>query len=196
MIETARLRISPFSKIDFDVFVSKMLTDPRVVAFYYSYRQLKSLGEIRRKAESDFWDEFELSRDKYGWATWSARERSNEEVMIGWCGLLHGELSDVHGKPELQYMIAGDCHGKGYATEFARAVLHRAASDQIADTIVATVDMPNIGSVRVLEKLGFERIGQTSAYGSDEMYLYELSLVQGLYDQPDLAGTSPPGNSG
>jgi len=178
MFETSRLCISPFSSSDFDIFVSKMLTDPRVVEFYYSYQNLDSFEAIRRKAESDFWDEFELSRDKYGWPTWSARERSNEEVMIGWCGLLHGELSGVHGKPELQYMIAGNCHGKGYATEFAQAVLQRAASDQVADSIVATVDIPNVGSVKVLEKLGFERIGQTSAYGSDEMYLYELALVK------------------
>ena len=178
MIETARLRISPFSSDDFEIFVSEMLTDPRVVEFYYSYQNLNRLEEIRQKAEADFWKEFELSRDNYGWPTWSARERSNAEMMVGWCGLLHGELSDTHGKPELQYMIAGSCHGKGYATEFARAVLQRAAEDQVADSVVATVDIPNIGSVKVLEKLGFQRIGQTSAYGSDQMYLYELSLVE------------------
>ena len=27
---------------------------------------------------------------------------------------------------------------------------------------------------RVLEKLGFERAGKIHAYGSDEMYLYEM----------------------
>jgi RimJ/RimL family protein N-acetyltransferase len=177
MIETSRLRISPFSGSDFDTFISEMLTDPRVVEFYYQYHNVSSLEAIRRMAESDFWDVFELSRDKYGWPTWSARERSNEDVMVGWCGLVYGELSDAHGTPELQYMMAGNCHGKGYATEFAREVLQRAASDQIADSIVATVDIPNIGSVKVLEKLGFEHIGRTSAYGSDEMYLYKLSLL-------------------
>lgn len=177
MIETSRLRILPFSNSDFDIFVSEMLTDPHVVEFYYSYQDLSGVEAIRQKAESDFWNEFELSREKYSWPTWSARERSDEKVMVGWCGLLHGELSKVNGKPELQYMIAGNSHGKGYATEFASAVLRQAATDQISDSVVATVDMPNIGSVRVLEKLGFERTGQIHAYGSDEMYLYELSLV-------------------
>ncbi len=178
VIETARLRISPFSVSDFDIFVNEMLTDPRVVQFYYSYQDLNDLEEIRQKAESDFWNEFELSRRHYGWPTWSARERSSEGTMIGWCGLLHGELSDTHGKPELQYMLAGDCHGMGYATEFAAAVLQCAATDRIAESVVATVDIPNIGSVKVLEKLGFQRMGQTSAYGSDQMYLYELSLAE------------------
>ena len=91
---------------------------------------------------------------------------------------MHGELSETHGKPELQYMIEGNSHGKGYATEFAKAVLLQAASDQIADSVVATVDIPNIGSIRVLEKLGFERAGKIHAYGSDEMYLYEMSLIK------------------
>ena len=178
VIETPRLRISPFSHSDFEIFVAEMLTDPRVVEFYYSYQNLNDLEAIRNKAKSDFWDEFEASRDEYAWPTWAAYERSNVEVMIGWCGLLHGELSVTHGKPELQYMIAGDSHGKGYATEFAAAVLLQAASDQIADSVVATADIPNIGSIRVLEKLGFERAGKIHAYNSDEMYLYELSLVQ------------------
>ena len=177
VIETTRLSISPFSHSDFDVFVGEMLTDPRVVEFYYSYQSLDNLEAIRNKAKMDFWDEFEASRDEHGWPTWSAYERSNVEAMIGWCGLLHGELSETYGKPELQYMIAGSSHGKGYATEFAMAVLLQAASDQIADSVVATVDIPNIGSRRVLEKLGFERTGKIHAYGSDEMYMYEMSLV-------------------
>ena len=178
VIETPHLRISPFSQSDFEIFVGEMLTDPRVVEFYYSYQNLNDPEAIRNKAKSDFWDEFEASCDEYAWPTWSAYERSNVEVMIGWCGLLYGELSVTHGKPELQYMIAGHSHGKGYATEFAKAVLLKAASDRIAESVVATVDIPNIGSIRVLEKLGFERTGKIHAYGSDEMYLYELSLVK------------------
>lgn len=155
-----------------------MLTDPRVVEFYYSYRDLDDLDAIRRRAKADFWDEFEASRERHAWPTWAAYERSGTGAIIGWCGLLHGELSEVHGKPELQYMIAGDFHGKGYATEFARAVLQRAANDQVADSVVAMVDIPNVGSIKVLEKLGFKRTGQIHAYGSDEMYLYELSFVE------------------
>jgi len=174
---TPRLRISPFSRDDFEVFVREMLTDPRVVQFYHSYQSLDDLAVIRRKATSDFWDEFEESREKYDWPTWSAYERTGANKMIGWCGLLHGELSEIHGKPELQFMIAGNAHGKGYATELATAVLQQAASDQVSASVIATVDIPNVGSVKVLEKLGFERAAQIHAYGSDEMYLYELSLA-------------------
>ena len=176
IIETGRLYITPFSADDFDIFVREMLTDPRVVQFYYSYKDLDDLDVIRRKARSDFWDEFEVSRKKYGWPTWAAYSRSTD-AMIGWCGLLHGELSATYSKPELQYMIAGEAHGKGYATELGRAVLGHATAARIADSVVATVDTPNLGSIRVLEKLGLRRAGQIHAYGSDDMYLYEASLL-------------------
>ena len=177
VINTQRLTIKPFSQADFDIFVSEMLGDPRVVKFYYSYQDLNNLEAVRRKAQSDFWDEFEESRERHGWPTWAAYDRPTGKTMIGWCGLLYGELSESLGKPELQYMIAGDSHGKGYATELAEAVLLRAVADQIAESVVATVDIPNIGSIKVLEKLGFVRTGQIHAYGSDDMYFYELSLL-------------------
>ena len=55
--------------------------------------------------------------------------------------------------------------------------MQRAATDRIAESVIATVDIPNVGSIKVLEKLGFVRTGKIHAYGSDDMYLYELSLL-------------------
>ena len=174
--ETQRLRLSPFSPSDFARFVEDMLTDRRVIEFYYSYQDIDDLEAIREKAKSDFWDEIETAGTEHGLPVWAAYERSADRRFVGWCGLLHGELSQQNGAPELQYMIAGDSHGQGYATELARAVIEKALTENVADTIVATVDIPNRGSIRVLEKLGFDLIRQIYAYGSEDMYLYELRL--------------------
>lgn len=173
-LETERLRLTPFTRSDFTRFVENMLTDPRVVEFYYSYRSVDDPKNFPRMAEEDFWEEFELARRKYGQTVWAAYESSNSSDLVGWCGLLHGEMSEQYGAPELQYMIAGDSFGKGYATEIAGAVVNDAFAQNKASTIVATVDIPNKGSIRVLEKLGFEQVGQVHAYGSDDMYLYRL----------------------
>ena len=163
--------------LDFDRFVQDMLTDSRVVEFYYSYRDLEDADEIRTRALTDFWNEFEESRTEHGLHVWAAYEKGMHTALVGWCGLLRGELSKQYGGPELQYMIAGDFHGKGFATELARAVLEHAAEAKIAGSAIATVDIPNRGSVRVLEKLGFEREGRIHAYGSDDMYLYRKALL-------------------
>ena len=94
--------------------------------------------------------------------------------FVGWSGLLYTSLSEHYGAPELQYMISGNMHGKGYATELAGEVLRHAFDELGLDYVIATVDIPNTGSIRVLEKLGFDLEGQIEVYGSDQMYLYRF----------------------
>jgi RimJ/RimL family protein N-acetyltransferase len=172
MIETARLHLTPFSRTDFDLFVAEMLTDPLVVEHYHSYKNKTDMDLIRRQAEEDFWEYFEESRTNFGLEIYAIRIKSNHEKFIGWAGLLQTSLTDLYGGPELQYMISGDTFGQGFATEAAAAVLKQASPDL---NIIDTVDIPNVGSIRVLEKLGFECEGQIHAYGSSEMYLYKIS---------------------
>jgi len=176
-IETQRLVLTPFSSADFSRFVGEMLTDRRVVEFYYSYRDLDDVDQIREKAEADFWDHFEESKTEHNLHIWAAYTAIDGASFVGWCGLLHTDLSDKFGGPELQYMIAGDSHGEGFATELASPVVQHASTEKLAKSITATVDIPNIGSIRVLEKLGFELSGQIEAYGSEEMYLYRKDLT-------------------
>jgi RimJ/RimL family protein N-acetyltransferase len=127
---------------------------------------------IRRQAEEDFWEYFEESRNDFGLEIYAIRTTGDDGEFIGWTGLLHTSLTDLYGGLELQYMISGDTFGQGFATEAAAAVVENASPDL---KIIATVDIPNVGSIRVLEKLGFEREGQIEAYGSSEMYLYRHS---------------------
>jgi RimJ/RimL family protein N-acetyltransferase len=175
-INTSRLMLTPFSLVDLVLFVQDMLTDPRVVEFFYSYKEMKDLNQIHSKAIVDFWEHFEEGRRNYDLEVWAVREHDERNTFIGWCGLLHTELSGQYGGPELQYMIAGDAHGKGYATEIATAVLKNAKNQLGKITVIATVDIPNAASCKVLEKLNFNHIGQIEAYGSKDMYLYRKKL--------------------
>jgi len=174
--QTARLDLHPFSDADFERFVAEMLTDARVTEFYFSYKDVDDLETIRQQASKDFRDHFEDSRDNHGLEIWAAYESDNMDRFVGWSGLLHTSLSEKYGGPELQYMIAGDAHGRGFATEIAAAVLRHADEELQLKSVIATVDIPNTGSIRVLEKLGFEHEGQIEAYGSTDMFLYRKSL--------------------
>ncbi len=135
---------------------------------------MTDLEEIRTKAMGDFWAYFEESR-KRGYEVWAARIKDNDQ-FIGWSGLVHSNLSEKYGGPEIQYMLAGDAHGKGYATEMATAIIDYAQNELKLDIVIATVDIPNKGSIRIIEKLGFQFDGQIEAYGSSEMYLYSKTL--------------------
>lgn len=177
-LRSARLTLEPMSHDDFELFVRDMLTDPKVVEHYDSYRGLFDMQQIRVRAEKDFWQHFEAGRKKYGCEVWSIYEGSvaTDTAFIGWAGLVHSLLSVQHGAPELQFMLTSRVFGKGYATEAAAAVIADASERELTENIVATVDIPNERSIRVLEKLGFEQSGQIEAYGSTEMYLYKRSV--------------------
>ncbi|GAA3385830.1 GNAT family N-acetyltransferase [Streptomyces racemochromogenes] len=81
-------------------------------------------------------------------------QRRDEGDFIGYCGLIIGRSSVE--EPEIAYELLQRAHGRGYATEAARAVLDAAAATG-RERIWATVGAWNTPSFRVLEKLGFER---------------------------------------
>ena len=153
-----------------------MLADARVVEHYHSYKHLNDPMLVREQAQRDFWSHFETSRRDAGLEIWAAYGIDSGTELVGWSGFLQTSWSDRHGGPELQYMIAGDAHGRGYATELARAVLEHGRREMGLRKVIAVVDIPNVGSLRVLEKLGFTRVGQIEAYGSTDMYLYQRTL--------------------
>ena len=181
LIKTLHLNLEPMTRAYFDLFVRDMLTDPKVVEHYHSYRGLFDLQQIRVRAEKDFWEHFADSRDNHGFEIWSVFEGLSTpapESFVGWSGLLQTSLSDQYGCPELQFMIASRAFGQGIATEATAAVMADARERKLTPKVIATVDIPNLGSIRVLEKLEFEFVGRIDAYGSSDMYLYTKELDQ------------------
>ncbi|WP_031088519.1 GNAT family N-acetyltransferase [Streptomyces sp. NRRL WC-3549] len=61
------------------------------------------------------------------------------------------------GTVELGYGIVASRRGRGYASEAARALADFALAAPEVHTVVATVELSNPASVRVLEKAGFRR---------------------------------------
>ena len=178
-MKTERLMLKPMSREEFELFVRDLLTDPKVVEHYHSYHGLFDLQQIRVRAERDFWKHFEDSRAEAGYEIWSVFETDGAptpDSFIGWAGLLHTELSDEHSAPELQYMLTSRVFGKGLATEAAAQVMKDACERKLAPLVIATVDIANKASIRVLEKIGFEFDSQIYAYDSPDMFLYKYAI--------------------
>jgi RimJ/RimL family protein N-acetyltransferase len=76
---------------------------------------------------------------------------------------------------ELGYALANSHWGKGYATEAGAALLDYAFRELDLNRVEADIDVRNLGSARVLERLGFRKEG----------YLPERWLVRG--EQVDTA---------
>lgn len=86
-----------------------------------------------------------------------AVDRAADGTFIGWCSL--NRWSPVHRSASLGYCFDDAAWGHGYATEAARALLQWAFATLDLNRVQAETDTRNLGSARVLEKLGFVREG-------------------------------------
>jgi RimJ/RimL family protein N-acetyltransferase len=110
--------------------------------------------------------------DRRGVGLWLANHKFTEE-LIGFCGFV--EITTLHPEPQLVYATFQRFAGKGYATEMACASIEEARKHEGFATIVASVDEVNAASLRVLEKLGFERIAALQgAFGN--IFLLRLEV--------------------
>ncbi|MFD3410958.1 GNAT family N-acetyltransferase [Streptomyces cyaneofuscatus] len=100
-------------------------------------------------------------------------QRRAEGDFIGYCGLIIGR--STLEEPEIAYELFRHAHGRGYATEAARAVLGAAGATG-RKRLWSTVGTWNTPSLRVLEKLGFER-DRVSMEGAKEVAWLTRSLT-------------------
>ncbi|MEV7895497.1 GNAT family N-acetyltransferase [Streptomyces cyaneofuscatus] len=99
-------------------------------------------------------------------------QRREEGDFIGYCGLIVGR--STLEEPEIAYELFRHAHGRGYATEAARAVVGAAGATG-RKRLWSTVGTWNTPSLRVLEKLGFEQ-DRVSMEGTKEVAWLTRSL--------------------
>lgn len=87
---------------------------------------------------------------------WVMIERDSGTVVgdIGFFG-----PPDDGGVVEVGYSVIPDRRRRGYATEAARAIVGWALSQPGVDVVVASCGSGNGPSIRMLERLGFQRSG-------------------------------------
>lgn len=83
-----------------------------------------------------------------------APAEDREGAIVGTAGLLpcHAPLE---GEVEIGFLLARASWGRGYASEIGAALVRHGLVDLALPRIVATVHPDNLGSRRVLERLGF-----------------------------------------
>jgi RimJ/RimL family protein N-acetyltransferase len=149
IIETSRLTIRSFLESDIPEYAT-IVADPQVTRFLgdgspHSYEQAAAYVHncIRSEAKGDV-------------ARYAVVLRETGE-LIGFCG-----FKKAHGYIDFGWRYARRTWGNGYATEAAAAVLDYGLNTLKLSNIVAVAALENVGSVRVMEKIGlqFEAFGQ------------------------------------
>lgn len=151
MVETERLSLRRCRESDAAVFRELWTErDPRVPP----HRRIDATG---RPSTAEI--ALQIRAERAGpWPGLLAVQRRGTEEVIGYCGLIV-DRNDARHTPELAFELLSAMHGRGYATEAARAVLAE-ASDAGHDQIWASVWDWKVASRRVLEKLGFQDTGE------------------------------------
>ena len=106
-----------------------------------------------------------------GLGLWLVHEMATGEP-IGFCG--YWAFEGLGTELQLLYALVDRYTGVGHATEAARALVAVARAVGMTE-IASAVDEPNVASIRVLEKVGFERTGSVpGAFG--QVVLFRLGL--------------------
>lgn len=148
-LSTDRLRLRPFDDGDREA-IYALQSDAHVLRYW------DSPPWADRSRIDAFLDRCRRMADE-GTGVRLAVDRASDGAFIGWCTL--GSWNPEYRSAEIGYCFVQDVWGKGCATEAARSLLTWAFATLDLNRVQAEADTRNIGSARVLEKLGFVREG-------------------------------------
>lgn len=143
MLETTRLIIRPAVLEDAQK-LFELNSDPEVVR-YTGDTSFNSIVEVHELLRVRIWPQFE----KYKMTRFIVTLKDN--TFLGWCGLKYfPETNEV----DLGYRFMKKFWGKGYATESSLACLKYGFEELKLNRIIAKAMPDNIGSIKVMQKLG------------------------------------------
>jgi [ribosomal protein S5]-alanine N-acetyltransferase len=107
--------------------------------------------------------------------------------LIGFCGFVRLEGMQ---EPELAYELTQAAWGEGLATEASVACVRHAFEEAGLERVIVGADAPNVASLRVIEKLSMEFLGNINASAPDEPYyaLYREDFVAGSRREERVMG--------
>lgn len=149
VFETPRLLLRQFTVADAPLILA-LNSDPEIVKYVHE-PVLKTEEEAKNILLNNILPQYE---NKLG--RWAMHIKSTQE-FIGWCGLKYRpELDEI----DLGYRLMQKAWGKGLATEAAQHTLEYGFKTLNLNLITGRAHIENIASIKVLEKIGMDFIGE------------------------------------
>lgn len=144
-IKTDRLLLRKFTPGDAEAIFNAWTRDERV-AKYTSWYAHKNIADTRAYVE------YIISKNSLSDYNWIIE--SDNKVIGSICVCYSDEELEIAG---IGYLVGYEYWGNGYATEAARAVVKFLFENVKYRKIIAGCDSENVGSSKVMEKLGMKR---------------------------------------
>jgi RimJ/RimL family protein N-acetyltransferase len=161
VLETERLTLRPHTLADFAESAA-MWGDPVVTRYIGGRPSTREEAWARLLRYAGMWS-------LLGFGPWVAREKASGE-LVGEVGFARFERDidpPLGAMPEIGWIFAARAHGRGLATEAARAAVAWGDTQFPGATTVCIINPVNTASIRVAEKCGYRAIRQTTYTGED-----------------------------
>jgi len=154
IVETKRLRLRKIT-IEDAAFVLKLVNEPSFVS-NIGDKGLRDLNDAKRFIKEDYW----TNQERSGYGMFIV-ELKDGDVPIGSCGLLYRKALDV---TDIGFAFLPEYWNRGFAYEAANEILKYGYSTLRIKKIVGLTTEDNLGSIKLLNKLGmdFEKVVKMS----------------------------------
>ncbi len=164
---TDKLRLVPVETQDCDL-ILVMLCNDKIKKYLCDNKDIEKevVESIISKSESLF--------EEKGIGLWLIKDPVNHSIR-GFCGFLNNDVL------ELIYVIHPDFQNNGFATESSLRVIDYFNQLKLKDDIFAKIDLPNVESHLVANKIGMKEVGiEKNLVTGEDMKLYKLELNRDL----------------
>jgi RimJ/RimL family protein N-acetyltransferase len=157
--------------------IMRKLTKEDAVDFYtlnFDEEVLKFTGDKpfeNIQTAVDFLTNYE-QYEKYGVGRLAVIDKATLK-FIGWCGLKYSQDKNEY---DIGFRFYRNCWNKGYATETAKKCLDFGVSKLKIEKIVGRAMKENIGSIKVLEKIGMT-FKENFDFEGQQGVIYELIRI-------------------
>lgn len=165
IVETERLSIRQITNED-AINLSKVLADPIVMEY-------STVGVHTEEQIYDYIANCKNQYDLNGYGHWAIYNSITHE-FIGVCGLNKHKVGTddiIH----INYRLATDHQGKGYAVESTIGVLDFAKKNLKLKAVHALIESANTSSVKVVNRTGFQFI-KSSVFRGFKVDVYQVAL--------------------
>ncbi|HUB79284.1 MAG TPA: GNAT family N-acetyltransferase [Bryobacteraceae bacterium] len=152
VLETARLRLRGHDLADFPA-CAAMWSDPAVTRYFGRNPFTEEESWTRLLRYAGHWS-------LLGFGYWVVEEKSSGRFLgeVGFADYKRDMESPVRELPEIGWVLAASAHGKGYATEAARAALAWGDEHFSPPRTTCMISPENPASIRVAEKCGYREL--------------------------------------
>ncbi len=169
LIETERLTLRHFHADDLDDYAETM-ADPDVVRHLGGEPNDREDSWRRLLTGAGFWS-------LMGIGVWAVERRSDRALIgnVGFFDFQRDMTPSIAGEPEMGWIFNPRAHGQGYATEAGEAALGWFDRTWPPTSIPAIIARENGPSMRLAERLGFER-QRDATYRGEPIALFRRPL--------------------